>query len=40
VSYDKVRKLGFETEITLKEGLQELIDGLQVLEIRNPYSNV
>ena len=40
VSYEKIRKTGFETEITLEEGIDELIKGYQMITMQNPYSNV
>jgi nucleoside-diphosphate-sugar epimerase len=39
VSYEKVRKLGYEIEIDLDTGLNELITGLGNFSIPNPYSN-
>ena len=40
VSYDKINKLGFITEVTLQEGLDRLIKALSVVSIYNKYSNV
>ena len=40
VSYEKVRQVGFETSITLERGLDELIQGMQVVSRVNPYSNI
>jgi nucleoside-diphosphate-sugar epimerase len=40
VSYEKIRKQGFNTAITLEQGIDELVRGLQVLDLPNPYSNV
>jgi len=40
VSYEKIRSLGFDTSITLEQGIDELVRGLQVLDLPNPYSNV
>lgn len=39
VSYARLRKAGFEAEISVDEGIQELIRGYQMVAIRNPYSN-
>lgn len=40
VSYERIRGLGFETEVTLDEGIRELIRVAQVLDLASPYSNV
>ena len=40
VSYARVRGLGFTTEVDIQRGLDELIAGLRLVRIRNPYSNV
>lgn len=40
VSYEKVRKLGYDTTITVEEGVKELVRGLQVIKLSNPYSNM
>lgn len=40
VSYARVRALGFETAVDIDRGLDELIHGLRMIRIRNPYSNV
>lgn len=40
VSYQKIRDKGFETIISLEEGVEELINGFQMLPMKNPYSNV
>ena len=40
VSYEKVRQVGYETSITLERGLDELIQGMQVVSRVNPYSNI
>jgi len=40
VSYERIRKTGFETSIDIHRGITELVDGLRLLNIRNPYSNV
>ena len=39
VDYSRVRATGFETTVDIQRGLGELIEGLQLLEIRNPYGN-
>ena len=40
VSYEKIRATGFETEIDMENGLNELIKGYQMITLQNPYSNV
>ena len=40
VDYSRIRKTGFKTTIDIKTGLQELIHGLALMSIKNPYSNV
>ena len=40
VSYAKLRSLGFETAVSVEDGIHELIRGLQALDVANPYSNV
>ena len=40
VSYQKIRDNGFETIISLEEGIEEIIKGSQMLYFKNPYSNV
>lgn len=40
VSYARIRGLGFATEIDIHRGMEELLRGLRVVRIRNPYSNV
>lgn len=40
VSYEKVRRVGFETEVDIHRGIDEIIAGLRLVEQRRPYSNV
>ncbi|MDK9699923.1 MAG: NAD(P)-dependent oxidoreductase, partial [bacterium] len=40
VDYSKIRKAGFHTTIGFEDGVDELIRGLKMIEIHNPYSNV
>ena len=40
VSYARIRALGFALEVDIHRGLSELISGLHLIRIRNPYSNV
>ena len=39
VSYDKINKLGYETTITLEEGLDELMKVFPIVSIFNKYKN-
>ena len=40
VDYSRIQSTGFQTEIDIHTGLSELIDGLRIMRIKNPYSNV
>lgn len=40
VSYEKIRKLGFETKVSIDEGIDELIRAMAVVEVKNEYANV
>jgi nucleoside-diphosphate-sugar epimerase len=40
VSYDKIKKLGFKTEVTLQDGIDELMRGMSMVLVRQEYSNV
>jgi nucleoside-diphosphate-sugar epimerase len=40
VSYKKIRDKGFEPEISIEKGIEELIKGLETISIQNPYSNL
>ena len=40
VSYDKIKALGFKTEITVEEGIDEIIKALSVVDFHNPYVNI
>lgn len=40
LSYKKIRSAGFQTSISLEEGIEELLKGCQMVSLRNPYSNV
>jgi len=40
VSYDKIASLGFDTTIGIEEGIEELVNGIKVIKVQNPYANV
>ncbi len=40
VNYGRIRGLGFEVEVDIHRGIDELINGLRLIKIRNPYANV
>jgi nucleoside-diphosphate-sugar epimerase len=40
VSYSKIRKLGFTTQISIDQGLDELIKGMAMVKMVNPYTNL
>jgi nucleoside-diphosphate-sugar epimerase len=40
VSYRKIGELGYDTTVTVEQGIGELVRGIQVLGFKNPYSNV
>ena len=40
VSYTRIREAGFETRIGIQRGIEELIGGLSLLDVRRPFSNV
>jgi nucleoside-diphosphate-sugar epimerase len=40
VSYDRIAGLGFDTEVSLEQGIDELIRGFEMVTLRNPYSNI
>jgi len=40
VSFEKIRRTGFETEVTLDAGINELINGYKMIDLVNPYSNI
>ena len=39
VSYDKINKLGYDTTITVEEGIDELIRVFPIVKIDNKYRN-
>ncbi len=40
VSYQKIQSLGFKASISMEEAIDELVSGLQAVDIKNIYSNV
>lgn len=40
VDYSKIKKAGFKPTISVDEGIKELIKTADIIEIKNPYSNV
>lgn len=40
VSYEKIHKLGYDTSITVEQGVDELLRALEAIEFKMPYSNV
>lgn len=40
VSYEKIRKKGFETTIDLDRGISELVKAARMIEFQNPFANV
>lgn len=40
VSYEKIHKLGFDTTITVQEGIDQLIHAYSALDLKREYSNV
>jgi nucleoside-diphosphate-sugar epimerase len=37
VSYDKIRRAGYHTTITLEQGIEQIVNAFQFLHIPNPY---
>ncbi len=40
VSYEKIKALGYETTITVEEGIDELIRAMNAVQFRTPYTNI
>ena len=40
MSFKRIRALGYEASIGLDEGIDELLAAVDILDIKNPYSNV
>ena len=39
VSYEKVRGVGFKTKVSIEDGIRELIRGMELVKISNPFIN-
>ena len=40
VSYQKIRDLGFETTVTIDEGIDQLVRAMEAVQLANPYGNL
>lgn len=40
VSYEKINSLGYDTTITVEEGVEELVKALKAIKFKIPYANV
>lgn len=40
VSYRKINELGYDTTITVRQGIDELVSALKVIKFRTPYTNI
>ena len=40
VSYDKLNKMGYETTISVEEGIDELVRALKAVQFKTPYTNI
>jgi nucleoside-diphosphate-sugar epimerase len=40
VDYSRIRATGFQIEVDIETGLSELVDGLKLVHLSNPYGNV
>lgn len=38
--FSKLRALGYRVEVTIEQGIEELVRGLQVIDVVNPFANV
>ena len=40
VDYSRIQRTGFKTTVDIDMGLNELVHGLRLMRLKNPYSNV
>ncbi|KKQ75914.1 MAG: NAD-dependent epimerase/dehydratase [Candidatus Woesebacteria bacterium GW2011_GWB1_38_5b] len=40
VDYSKIKSLGFKTQVSLEQGIDEMLKAFKVIDLENPYSNV
>jgi nucleoside-diphosphate-sugar epimerase len=40
VSFSKLRRAGFETSVSIDEGIDELVRGLQAIDVMSPHTNI
>ena len=40
ISYEKINGLGFKAEVSMDEGIDELVRCVEVIDVRTPYANV
>lgn len=40
VDYSKINALGFKTKVSVEQGIEELIKGIETVDIKNPYTNI
>ncbi len=40
ISFDKIKKLGFKSSINIYDGIDEILNAIDIINIENPYSNV
>ncbi len=40
VDFSKIHEMGFETSVSIDDGIDELVRGLQAIEVMNPFTNM
>jgi nucleoside-diphosphate-sugar epimerase len=40
VSFEKIKKLGYRTSVSLEQGIREVAQAARAMNVRNPYTNV